>query len=137
MTGNVDEFTQISRKALNILFVSNAQGTSLGVACGIISHGLLAFFMPTLKTIGGLDFDAIKFWHLTAFWVFIFNIKPYLNRHKPDPKIEKALQNIKDMESQGLITKTHAELQYIQLSQRVVASVTLPDTDKSGEPAQQ
>lgn len=137
MIGDSDEFTQICRKALNILFVSNAQGTALGVACGLISQGLLAFFMPTLKTIGGLDFDAIKFWHLTAFWVFIFNIKPYMNRHNPDPKIEAAIAQIKSLESKGLITKAQAKIQYLELSQRVVSSVTLSDEEKPREPAQQ
>ncbi|HCE3202153.1 TPA: hypothetical protein ACX3CW_002262 [Vibrio parahaemolyticus] len=137
MISNVEDTTQMFRKALNILFVSNAQGTSLGVAVAIVTHGLMSFFMPTLKTIAGVDFEIFRFWHHIAFWVVAFNIKPYLNRHKPDPKIEAAINQIEDMVAKGQISKAQAKLKYYELSQRVVESVTLSQKDDSSEPAQQ
>ncbi|MDH6024945.1 hypothetical protein [Vibrio splendidus] len=133
---NSEESTQLLRKSLNFLFVANKQGTSLGVVLGLASQGTIGFLMPTLKTIAGVDFEAIKVWHLMCFWVFIFNIKPYFNRHKPDPKIEAAINQIKQMETNGQITKAQAKLQYYELSQRVLSSVTIdtkPLTESQAE----
>lgn len=133
---NSEESTQLLRKSLNFLFVANKQGTSLGVVLGVVSQGAISFLMPTLKTIAGVDFEAIKVWHLMCFWVVVFNIRPYLNRHKPDPKIEAAIIQIRKMETNGQITKAHAKLQYYELSQRVLASVTIdtkPPTESQVE----
>ncbi|MDW1999331.1 hypothetical protein R7P64_01960 [Vibrio sp. 2304] len=124
---HIDDTTQLFRKSLNLLFVANKQGTSLGVVMGVLSHGVIGVLMPTLKTISGLDFGTVKIWHLIALWVIAFNIKPYLNRHKPDPKIEAAVGQIKDMETKGQITRAQAEMHYYNLSLRVLESVNMPE----------
>ncbi|MEZ9345684.1 hypothetical protein AB4166_02355 [Vibrio splendidus] len=132
-----DNFTQIARRALNILFVSNGQGTSIGIAFGIVSHGFIAFLMPTLKTIGGADFNAIKMWHLIAFWVAVFNVKPYLKRNKPDPKVEEAINLVKTQLELGQINKTQAKMMYYELTRNVVESVTVSSTPPERESPQQ
>ncbi|OOQ70159.1 hypothetical protein C1S86_11375 [Vibrio parahaemolyticus] len=120
---NSDETTQLFRKSLNFLFVANREGTSLGVVMGVVSHGVIGVLMPTLKTISGLDFGSVKIWHLIALWVVAFNIRPYINRNKTDPKIEAAINQIEDMVAKGQISKAQAELRYNQLSLRVLESV--------------
>ncbi|MBT0111951.1 hypothetical protein [Vibrio alginolyticus] len=134
---NIDDTTQLFRKSIGFLFVANKEGTSLGVVMGVLSHGVIGVLMPTLKTISGLDFGTVKIWHLIALWAVAFNIKPYLNRHKPDPKIEAAVDQIKDMEAKGLITRAQAEMHYYNLSLRVLESVTISNPDDSSERAQQ
>lgn len=132
---SAEDSTQLFRKSINFLFVSNKQGTSLGVIMGVVSHGCLSLLMPTLKTIAGLDFGTIKIWHLIAFWVVTFNFKPYLNRNKPDPKIETAIDQIKQMETSGQITKAQAKIHYYNLSLRVLESVTLTEKEPSSQTA--
>ncbi|QXO19238.1 hypothetical protein [Vibrio ostreae] len=122
---NIDDITQLFRKSLNLLFVANKQGTSLGVVMGVLSDGIIGTLMPTLKTISGLDFGTVEIWHLIALWVVAFNIKPYLNRHSPDPKIDAAISKIKDMEASGQITKAQAKMHYHELSLRVLESVKM------------
>ncbi len=131
MINNVEDTTQMLRKALNILFVSNGQGTSLGVAVAIVTHGFMSFFMPTLKTVAGVDFEVFRFWHHTAFWVVAFNIRPYFNRNKTNPRIEAAINKIKEMEQNGQITKAQAKLRYHELSLRVLENVSLQEPQKA------
>ncbi len=103
----------------------------MGVVIGVFSHGIISMLLPTLKTFTGLDFGSLKIWHLIAFWVAAFNFKPYLNRNKPDAKIEAAIDQIKRMESSGQITKSQAKVHYHNLSLRVLESVTLSGSASS------
>ncbi|ENH7109825.1 hypothetical protein ABWJ26_000228 [Vibrio fluvialis] len=128
-----DSTTQAIRKALNILFLTNGQGTSIGIFVGIVSDGLITLLMPTLKMFGGVDFYAIRIWHLMAFWVVVFNIKPYLNRNKPDPKIEAAFNHIRNQLEKKEISEHQAKLMYYALTKNVVESVTLPSSSPTNE----
>lgn len=63
---NAEQLTVFTRKAINILFVSNPRGTSLGVLTGIVLDGLIGLFSPFLKTISIINISIVKLWHLMA-----------------------------------------------------------------------
>ncbi|MFG0773072.1 hypothetical protein ACF8PD_14700 [Vibrio plantisponsor] len=130
---NPDKLSLHMHNALNILFISNREGTALGVLLGYISSCLLSFILPTLKTITSVDFEALTTLFFIFFWVFAFNIKPYLNRNKIDPKIDSALKKIEDLEKSGKISNELARIRYNEITMAILESVTLKTDDTSDE----
>ena len=82
---NTNETSEITRKAINILFVANPKGTSIGIFLGVVLDGLVGLFTPLLKSIQWLSISAIKTWHLIGFGVFSMNLPSYLKRKEVDP----------------------------------------------------
>jgi hypothetical protein len=122
---NDDDITIFFRKSINFLFVSNPQGTALGVLVGVLFQGVMGVLSPLIEKIISLQITAFKLWHSISLGVIAFNIKPYLNRNKVDPKIESAIAHIKELEESGKISEVHAKMKWLELSNRVVESVTL------------
>lgn len=132
---NPDKLSLHLHNALNILFISNREGTALGVLLGYISSCILSFIKPTLKSVTGVDFEALNTLFFIFCWVVIFNIKPYLNRHEIDPKIESALKKVEDLEKSGKISSEQAKFRYNEISLSILESVTLKTDNESDESA--
>lgn len=122
---NGDQISELARKALNILFVSNPKGTSLGVLAGAILDGLLGVFSPAFKSIAWINISAVKTWHLVAFGVFSMNLPSYFKRNNIDPSIMNAISFIEDQKKKGNISNWQAKQMYLNLHQKVLESVAL------------
>lgn len=122
---NGDQVSEITRKSINILFVSNPKGTSLGVLVGVVVDGLLGVFSPALKAIEWLNVAAIKTWHLIGLGIFSMNLPTYLKRNKIDPSIINAISFIENEREKGNISDWQARQMYSNLHQKVLESVTL------------
>ncbi|MCO7519197.1 MULTISPECIES: hypothetical protein [unclassified Pseudomonas] len=122
---NQDNTTEFIRRALNILFVSNPKGTSLGILVGVVLHGIFGIFSPILKTFELLNFSSLKLWHFIGLGVTATNIAPYLKRHEVDPTIQSALEYIKQQLAEGNIAEWQAKKMYITLLEKVIATVAL------------
>lgn len=122
---NNDEITEVFRKAINILFVSNPRGTSIGVLIGVILDGLLGLFSPALKAIEILNIGVVKMWHLVGLGVASMNLPSYLRRNEIDPSISSAVKYIEDQKKNGRITEWQARQMYVNLHQKVLENVTL------------
>lgn len=122
---NNDSTTELIRRALNVLFVSNPKGTSLGVLIGVVLHGLFGILTPALKAIELLSFSSLKLWHFICLGVAATNMPTYLKRHKVDPSIQSALEYIKQQQAEGNIRDWQAKKMYIDLLEKVIASVAL------------
>ncbi|MGC0118579.1 hypothetical protein [Pseudoalteromonas piscicida] len=109
------------RKAVSFLFVSNPRATSLGIFLGFTMDGLLGFISLTYK---GVNFAAIKIWHLVAVGILGMNLPSYLNRNEVDPSITKAIEFIEQGVINGKINKNQAKLMYNQLYIKVLEHVT-------------
>ncbi|MFM5740416.1 hypothetical protein ACET6T_17020 [Aeromonas veronii] len=120
-----EQMTVLVRKAINILFVSNPRGTSLGVLSGIVIDGFISLFNPILKTIAVINISLIKLWHLIGLGVFLFNIMPFLNRHKVDPSIDEAISYIETQKQLGRIDEWQAKQMYRNLHNKVLDNVLL------------
>ncbi|MCC0091185.1 hypothetical protein [Aeromonas veronii] len=120
-----EQMTVLVRKAINILFVSNPRGTSLGVLSGIVIDGFISLFNPFLKTIAVINISLIKLWHLIGLGVFLFNIMPFLNRHKVDPSIDEAISYIETQKQLGRIDEWQAKQMYRNLHNKVLDNVLL------------
>jgi hypothetical protein len=127
---NTDEISEITRKAINILFVANPRGTSLGIFIGVVLDGLVGLFTPLLKSIQWLSISAIKIWHLIGLGVFSMNLPSYLKRKEVDPSIKNAISFIESEKEKGNITEWQARQMYVNLHTKVLESVAL-ETDKS------
>lgn len=122
---NGDQLSELLRKALNILFVSNPKGTSLGVLAGVALDGILGVFSPALKTIEWINVAAVKTWHLIGLGVFSINLPSYLNRKDIDQSIINAISFIETQKEKGNISDWQARQMYFNLHQKVLESVAL------------
>lgn len=122
---NQDKATELARRAINILFVSNPKGTSIGVLVGVILHGIIGVLSPALKTIEWLNMGALQLWHLICLGVATMNIPPYLKRHEIDPSIQSAFEYIKLQQDNGNISEWQARQMYINLSHKVLENIVL------------
>ncbi|WP_100636071.1 hypothetical protein [Marinomonas sp. ef1] len=122
---NQEFVTEFIRKSINILFVSNPRGTSLGVLIGVILDALLGLASPILKTVEALSFGAIKMWHLIALGVVSMNLSSYLRRKEVDQSIVKAIEYIEEQKKNGSISDWQAKQMYVNLHNKVLESVTL------------
>ncbi len=127
---NTNEVSEITRKALSILFVANPKGTSLGIFIGVLLDGLIGLFSPLLKSIQWLSISAVKTWHLIGLGVFSMNLPSYLRRKEVDPSIKNAIAFIESEKEKGNIAEWQARQMYVNLHTKVLESVAL-ETDKS------
>lgn len=125
---NDDELSELARKAINILFVSNARGTSIGILIGVVLDGLIGLFSPILKAIEWLSISSIKIWHLIGLGVVCMNLPSYLMRKKIDPSIENAITFIEDEKAKGNIADWQAKQMYTNLHQKVLDNVAIEVT---------
>jgi hypothetical protein len=125
VTDTIDQVTGAAKQALDILFLANPTGSSLGVLTGVVCHGLLGLVGPFLTSVEWLALDTVKLAHLIALGVLVFNLPSYSRRHRVDPKIEEALLFIQREASKGNIPKWQQRIMYENLFNRVLQSVTL------------
>ncbi|NMX72652.1 hypothetical protein HBO23_06700 [Pseudomonas sp. WS 5532] len=129
---NSDASSEFARRAINILFVANPKGTSIGILLGVVLDGVIGFFTPVLKTIEWASISAIKIWHLMGLGAVVMNLPAYLTRKDVDPSIVNAFKLIDEKKANKSITKTQAELEYLALVKAVVENVTL-DSNTEGQ----
>lgn len=119
----------ILRKAINILFVSNPTGTSLGILFGVILHSFLVLLSPLFVGSDIVDIKSITPFHLIAFGVFLINFPAYLRRDRVDSSIEHAYQFIDKMAKEGKLSKIECVQSYRKLQMQVLKNVTLKSDD--------
>lgn len=122
---NADEVTQVLRKSINILFVSNPRGTSLGVCIGVAIDMLLGVFSPAIKTIELIDVSKIKTWHLMSLGVLGMNFPAYIKRNKVDDSIINAIEYIEEQKRKGVIAEWQSRQMYNNLHNKVLEKVML------------
>lgn len=124
---NQDQISGFLRKAINVLFVSNPRGTSIGILIGVLLDGLLGFIAPMAKSWEWANISAIRVWHLMAGGIVIMNLPGYLARKKIDQSILNAIDYIETQKSNGAISEWDARQMYRNLHQKVLESVTLDE----------
>lgn len=113
------------RKSINILFVSNPRGTSIGVLIGVVLDGIIGLFSPVLKTIEIIDISKIKIWHLMGFSVVGMNIPSYLKRNDIPEVILNGMKLIEEQKRNKTIPDWQAGQMYSNLLQKMLESVEL------------
>lgn len=113
----------VARKAVNILFVGNPEGTSLGAVLGGLLSGIFSSFEPILKSITWFDATKLGTLHFVALGIFLFNIGKYLKRNEVPIEIFTATKFIEDSVRSKRITKQEGAIQYAQLIRRYTDSV--------------
>jgi len=112
-----DTTTSIIKRAIDLLFIKNPTGTSMGVFFGIVLHWITMLFIPVIKAWSSIiDINALRLVYFIPFGVFIFNIKPVIfDGQKHDAEYEKELSKIQRAKKDGLISKEEAALQFTNL----------------------
>lgn len=120
-----DKISSGLKIALDILFVKNPVGTSMGILFGIILHGLISVLYPVWETLQKIKLSSLNIAHYMAIGIFGFNVKSFFSRYKIDPGIEEALAFIQKQVKEGRISKIDAKIQYKNLIARVIENVQL------------
>lgn len=122
---NQDDLSLFVRKALNILFVANPKGTSIGVLIGVVLDGLIGLFGPTLKAFQAINISVIKMWHLVALGVVGINMPSYLRRKEIDPSIVNAMNYIEEQATKSQLPDWQVKQMYKDLYQKVLDNMSL------------
>lgn len=130
-TTKVDQVTAIAKRALDILFVANPKGTSLGIFTGITIQGFVAVFEAKLISLFQINISALKLWHYIAIGVITFNLPAFLTRNKIDPKIEEAFTYIRNQVESGTVNRWQAQQMYVNLHAKVLSSIVLNEKTES------
>lgn len=124
---NEEKATEFIRRSINVLFVANPAGTSVGVFIGIVLDGVFGFISPLFKGIEIFNSSAVKVWHFIGLGVVLMNLPTYLRRKEIDPSILNAIKYIEEQKEKGRISEWQAKQMYVNLHQKVLESVTLND----------
>lgn len=122
---NQDNITLFVRKALNVLFVANPKGTSIGILIGVVLDGLIGLFEPTLKAFQAINIAAVKMWHLVALGVVGINTPSYLRRKEIDPSIVNAMNYIEELATKSQLPDWQVKQMYANLYQKVLENMSL------------
>lgn len=115
-----DYVTSLIKRAVDILFVKNPKGTSMGVLFGILTEMILRNF-------GYLDFSKISTLYYILFGIFVFNLPSALRRHSLDPNIEATLRSITKARRNGSISRQQERDMYIRLFEKMLAQIELKE----------
>ena len=121
----LDQITAFAKRALDILFVANPKGTSLGIFTGITIHGFVGIFEAKVTSLLQINISALKQWHYIAMGVIAFNLPDFLKRNKIDPKIEEAFAYIRKQVAAGTVNRWQAQQMYVNLHAKVLSSIVL------------
>ncbi|MCI5142118.1 MAG: hypothetical protein D3909_10450 [Candidatus Electrothrix sp. ATG1] len=124
------DITSILNRALDILFVLNPRGTSLGIFAGIIFHGIVKALQPLHSKLEYINLLALSHWHFIGFGVFLFNLPAFLTRNKIDPKIEEGLSYIRKQVELGTVTDWQSQQMYVNLHAKVLSSIVLNEKEE-------
>lgn len=127
---NKDSLTSLLKRAIDILFVMNPRGTSMGTLFGVMIDGLMKALAPTLENQKILDFKKIYTVYYIIFGIFIFNLPAALRRHSLDPQVESALAAIRKAKRERHISAAHARIMYASLYGKVLEQVVLDKETK-------
>lgn len=127
---SAEQITELARRSINILFISNPKGTSIGVLAGVVCDGVLGLFAPALKAIELINIAAIKAWHLIGLGVITANLPSYLRRSEIEPSIVKAIDFIEEQKKKGNINEWQARQMYANLHSKVLDNIVLDNNSK-------
>jgi len=123
----LDQITAMAKRALDILFVTNPKGTSLGIFSGITIHGFVGLFEAKLNSLLQINMSVLKQWHYITMGIVAFNLPDFLKRNKIDPKIEEAFTYIRRQVELGTVNRWQAQQMYVNLHAKVLSSIVLND----------
>ena len=87
-------------RAINILCISNVNGTAMGILVGIILNSfryIIASIFPFLESVGPFFYIPVG--------ILIFNIKPFINNKYKDPYIEMKMAYLQRIIKEGNLTE--------------------------------
>lgn len=111
-----DKVTYHVSRAINILFLYNAVGTSFGILVGVTVMGvqtLIAQYFP--------PFGLIKWYFFITLGIIIFNIKPFITKKYLDPEIERLLAYIRQTIKEGNFTESEERRIWREVIELVMA----------------
>lgn len=115
-----DHVTSVIKRAVDLLFVKNPKGTSMGVLFGLLAEIILKIF-------GSAEFSRVSTLYYILFGIFIFNLPSALRRHSVDPQIEAAFHSITKARRNGSISRQQEREMYLRLYEKVLEQIDLKE----------
>ena len=117
-----DVFTSLLKRAVDMLFVLNPKGTSVGAFLGIVLDGAVRFLSPILRRNQSYDLSGVHTYHFMAAGVVVLNIPMLFRRRELPPEIEHSLTAIRVAKSH--LTPVQVRMQYLALLNDVLERVS-------------
>jgi hypothetical protein len=133
MSERENKASAVALRALDILWLQNPRGTSLGVCAGTFVASLIHSATGPVY-LGAFDLTRIGTWAYLAAGVFAFNFHTLWHRRALPPKVEDAFAAIATLERDKKITVAQARLERLALLNGLVEQVKQqpPTTSGSG-----
>lgn len=134
----LDTVTAALGRALDILFVQNPRGTSLGIFVGISAYGGFQMITPIAERIREwIDPARVNVYYFIAAGIAAFNLPSLFRRRRLSDDIEDAYEAVHRLKRQG-VSKVQIKMQYLAIANVVVQRVTAnrPGTLKVVSPKQ-
>lgn len=121
--GNI--LTASVSRAVDILFVQNPRGSSLGALGGVVVHGVLKIFAPAPGQAKALfDASGLNIFYFVAAGVFSFNIPLLFLRRRLPTEIEDGFEAIRRLRSNG-VPDVQIRFQLLALCNIVISRASL------------
>ena len=120
----LDIVTSVIKRSVDILFVMNPMGTSVGAFTGLCGEGILKVFSPALqKYKDAFDLSQLQTYHFLAAGVVLFNLPRFFRRRELPKEIEDAFEAIRRTKPQ--LSPVQVRMQYLALCGDVIARTHL------------
>lgn len=120
MNGMSDTVSSFVSRSVDILFVQNPRGTSVGALTGVCADGLVKFFGPFLKNYSHtFDASQLQTYHLIVAGIVLLNIPAFFKRRELPNEVEDAFESIR--RSRKDLTPLQVRMQYLRLCTDVIA----------------
>lgn len=131
MTKSADVFTAIIKRSVDVLFVLNPRGTSVGAFAGVLLEGLVKLFAPLLRRFNDVvDVSDLKTYYFIAGGVVVFNVPTLFKRRELPKEIEDAFETIR--RTKPHMSAVQIKMQYLALCSDVIARVQLAPQGRTG-----
>lgn len=123
---DLDRITLVVRRLLDILFLANPIGTSVGVLAGVVFDAVLKLFQPTWQNSRVVDPAQVHVWHLVAAGILIMNVRMATRRRVPT-QVDALFVELREAYRMKALTLTDLRMRYRALIDAVIAQVQISD----------
>lgn len=127
---NLDSFSRLLNRALDLIFAKYPARTGLGVIAGCTLGFVVRLFAPTLKNVEIADFAGAPWWGWVTLGILIMHSPTILALFRQRPIGNDPIDQALDLIERGNFTEAEKRRQLRSLIERVSNNVALEQTTK-------
>lgn len=125
MNDTKNTWTDVTNRALDLLFTKHPVRTSIGVVLGLVFAFLVELFMPALKTVTFANFAGVPKWGWIPVGILVAHVPTVLAFVMTKPISNETIEEIVTLIEQANFSKGEKRQQYRLLISKVSENMTL------------